>query len=156
MLDNDETFPVEQTVGVESENQTALLENEGGYVPGRLNNSNIGASEHGSKLLESNDLTYSGAGTPSTKLGATDDINILGSEMPMSPGGAARKSFFNRSFGKLEKGGVRNSTFLLCNAAVGGGVLSLPYMFVLSGWLTGYILLSVSAIAGVWSNLMLA
>jgi len=107
-------------------------------------------------LLENNEMNYSGAGSPGTKAAATGDINILTSENPMSPGGAARKSFFNRSFGKLEKGGVRNSAFLLCNAAVGGGVLSLPYMFVLSGWLTGYILLCVSAIAGTWSNLMLA
>lgn len=74
----------------------------------------------------------------------------------MSPGSVARRGFFDRSFGKLEKGGVRNSMFLLCNAAVGGGVLSLPYMFVLCGWLTGYILLAVSAFASIWSNLLLA
>ena len=44
----------------------------------------------------------------------------------------------------------------MSNAAVGGGLLSLPFMFVLSGCMTGYILLFVSAVAGVWSNLMLA
>ena len=62
----------------------------------------------------------------------------------------------NRTFGKLEKGSVRGSIFSLCSAAVGGGVLSLPYMFVLSGWATGIILLLVGSVAAVWSNLMLA
>jgi amino acid permease len=76
--------------------------------------------------------------------------------VPMSPGAVLRRNFFDRSFGKVEKGGIRNSMFLLCNAALGGGVLSLPYMFVLSGWLTGYILLMASAFAGMWSNLILA
>ena len=56
---------------------------------------------------------------------------------------------------RLEKGGVWNSTFLLCNAAVGGGVLSLPYVFVLSGYVVGYILLFVGGLAGIFTNLML-
>ena len=96
------------------------------------------------------------AGSPTTQANATDDINIKPLDMPMSPGGMQRRAFFDRTFGKLEKGGERNSVFLLCNAAVGGGVLSLPYMFVLCGYLMGYILMAVSAIAGTWSNLILA
>lgn len=55
----------------------------------------------------------------------------------------------------LERGGVWNSTFLMCNAAVGGGVLTLPYVFVLSGYASGYALLAASAVAGMWSNLIL-
>lgn len=43
----------------------------------------------------------------------------------------------------------------MCNAAVGGGVLSLPYVFVLSGFLTGYFLLLISALASLWSSLLL-
>lgn len=74
----------------------------------------------------------------------------------MSPGAQNRRTFFDRSFSKLEKGGVRASTISLCSAAIGGGVLSLPYMLVLVGWAMGYILLIVSAFASVWSNLILA
>lgn len=73
----------------------------------------------------------------------------------MSPGAFRRRTFFDRSFGKLEKGGVRGSTLALCSAAIGGGVLSLPYMFVIVGWGLGYILLIVGAVSGIWSNLIL-
>lgn len=75
--------------------------------------------------------------------------------MLMSPGAMNRRTFFDRSFGKLEKGGVRGSTLALCSAAIGGGVLSLPYMFVIVGWGMGYILLAIGAFAGIWSNLIL-
>jgi len=44
----------------------------------------------------------------------------------------------------------------LVSAAVGGGVLALSYVFVLSGWATGLILLAIGAIAGIWSNLLIA
>jgi amino acid permease len=76
--------------------------------------------------------------------------------MPMSPGAQGRRTFFDRSFSKLEKGSVRGSTISLCSAAIGGGVLSLPYMFVLVGWGMGYVLLIVGAFASVWSNLIIA
>lgn len=101
------------------------------------------------------DLSAAGLASPTTQSYATDDINIKPTAQPMSPGGAFRRSFFDRSFSKLEKGGVRGSTFALCSAAIGGGVLSLPYMFVIVGWAMGYIIVAVSAISGVWSNLML-
>lgn len=74
----------------------------------------------------------------------------------MSPGAHSRKQFFNKSYLKLEKGSVRGSIFSLCSAAIGGGVLSLPYMFVLVGWGMGYILLIVGAVSGIWSNLIIA
>lgn len=86
---------------------------------------------------------------------ATDDVNVKPTSVPMSPGAMARRGFFGRTFGKLEKGGVRASTFSLCSAAIGGGVLSLPYMFCIVGWGMAYILLIVSALSGVWSNLIL-
>ena len=44
----------------------------------------------------------------------------------------------------------------MISAALGGGVLSLSYVFVLSGWVIGLILLCVGAIAGIWSNLLIA
>jgi hypothetical protein len=94
--------------------------------------------------------------SPKTLLHATEDVNIKPSQVPMSPGGVNRRGFFDRSFSKLEKGGVRASTFALCSAAIGGGVLSLPYVFCIVGWGLAYIMLIISGISGVWSNLILA
>lgn len=74
----------------------------------------------------------------------------------MSPGAHSRKQFFNKSYFKLEKGSVKGSIFSLCSAAIGGGVLSLPYMFVLVGWGMGYVLLITGAVSGIWSNLIIA
>ena len=59
-----------------------------------------------------------------------------------------------QTFG-LERGGVWNSTFLMCNASIGGGVLTLPYIFVLSGYRTGFVLLGVSALTNMWSAMAL-
>jgi sodium-coupled neutral amino acid transporter 3 len=61
----------------------------------------------------------------------------------------------DRSFSKLEKGSLRGSMFALCSAAIGGGVLSLPYAMVLIGWANCYILFVVATVSGIWSNLML-
>ena len=44
----------------------------------------------------------------------------------------------------------------MISAALGGGVLSLSYVFVLSGWAIGLILLCIGAIAGIWSNILIA
>ena len=44
----------------------------------------------------------------------------------------------------------------MISAALGGGVLSLSYVFVLSGYGTGLILLCVGLAAGTWSNLLIA
>ena len=46
---------------------------------------------------------------------------------------------------------VRNTSFLacyssMCNTILGAGVLSLPYAFSLTGWVTGTILLSIGGI----------
>jgi len=62
----------------------------------------------------------------------------------------------DRTFSKLEKGSIRGSIFSLCSAAIGGGVLSLPFVLVLSGWAMGIILVLVGGIAGIWSNLIIA
>ena len=96
--------------------------------------------------------------SPRTQAAATEDINIKPTKMPMSPimaSASGRRTFFDRTFGKLEKGSVRGSIFNLCSAALGGGVLSLPYVFVLSGWGTAFILLFIGSIASTWSNLMI-
>ena len=44
----------------------------------------------------------------------------------------------------------------MISAALGGGVLSLSYVFVLSGYGIGLVLLCIGAIAGTWSNLLIA
>ena len=74
----------------------------------------------------------------------------------LSPGAANRRSFFDRTFGKLEKGSVRGSIFSLCASAIGGGILSLPYMVVIVGYSIAYLLFVVGTVAGIWSCLMLA
>ena len=101
--------------------------------------------------------------SPNTIRQATGDVNIKKTEVPLSPfaqqwggGDDRRKTFSQRAFSKLEKGSLRGSIINLCNAAIGGGVLSLPYVFVISGWLTGLILMLVGGFAGIWSNLMIA
>ena len=94
--------------------------------------------------------------SPMTSRQADADINIKPGRIPLSPGGKSSRPFFDRAFGKLEKGSIRGSIFSLCSAAIGGGILSLPYMFCLSGYVTGAILIVIGTIAGIWSNLLLA
>lgn len=94
--------------------------------------------------------------SPMTSRQADGDINIKPGRIPLSPGGKSSRPFFDRAFGKLEKGSIRGSIFSLCSAAIGGGILSLPYMFCLSGYLTGAFLIVIGTIAGIWSNLLLA
>jgi hypothetical protein len=96
--------------------------------------------------------------SPKTISEANADINIKPSKYPMSPMNSAvggRRSFYDRTFSKLEKGSVRGSIFTLCSAALGGGVLSLSYVAVLSGWAMALILLVIGAVASCWSNLIL-
>jgi amino acid permease len=62
----------------------------------------------------------------------------------------------DRTFGKMNKGSVRGSIMSLVSAAVGGGVLSLPFVFALSGWCIGIFLLLLGAFAGIWSMQLIA
>lgn len=52
----------------------------------------------------------------------------------------------NRAFGKLAKGSLRGSIFALCASAIGSGVLSLPYVLALNGWVLGFIFIITGAI----------
>ena len=65
-----------------------------------------------------------------------------------------RRAFFNRAFGKLEKGSLRGSIFALCASAIGSGVLSLPYVFRLNGWVAGLLIIILGA-AGIYSLFIL-
>lgn len=82
--------------------------------------------------------------SPTTMKHANADINVRPGAIPFSPNGQ-RRPFFNRAFGKLEKGSLRGSIFSLCASAIGSGVLSLPYVLALNGWALGFIFILVSA-----------
>ena len=84
------------------------------------------------------------------------DILVKSTDSAMSPTGMIRRTFFDRTFSKMEKGSVRGGIFNMISAALGGGVLSIPFVFVLSGWATGIILLIIGYFASYWSNLMIA
>mmetsp|Transcript_63214 Transcript_63214/g.87308 ORF Transcript_63214/g.87308 Transcript_63214/m.87308 type:complete len:158 (+) Transcript_63214:382-855(+) len=62
----------------------------------------------------------------------------------------------DRTFSKLEKGSLRGSIFNLCAAAIGSGVLSLPWMFAVCGWALGFFLIALGAFGATWSNLLIA
>ena len=74
----------------------------------------------------------------------------------MSPGSLERQNFFRRSFRKMGKGSLRGSIFSLSACAIGAGVLSLPYVLALCGWVLGISLIVIGAVAAVWSNCILA
>ena len=96
--------------------------------------------------------------SPRTFNASTEDINIKPTRVPMSPlqsSGGGRKAFWDKSFVKLERGSLAGSVFNLCSAALGCGVLTLPYVFALSGWALGFILLIIGALAAIWSNMIL-
>ena len=83
--------------------------------------------------------------TPNTKAFANGDINIRNGAMDFSPISSSRKNFYSRAFGKLEKGSLRGSIFALCASAIGSGVLSLPYVLRLNGWVLGLAFILVGA-----------
>jgi hypothetical protein len=82
--------------------------------------------------------------TPNTKAFATGDINIRQGDNIFSPN-VERRNFSSRAFGKLEKGSLRGSIFALCASAIGSGVLSLPYVLRLNGWVLGVIFILIGA-----------
>lgn len=79
-------------------------------------------------------------------------IKIKPSEYMMSPNALNRKTLKDRTFSSVEAGSVRGSIFSLVSSAVGAGVLSLPYVLALNGYVIGIFLLFVGAISGNWSN----
>lgn len=78
----------------------------------------------------------------------------------LSPGGHIRASsdrtFYDRTFSKLGKGSVRGSIFSLCASAIGSGVLSLPYVLKLCGYIEGTLFMILGATAAQVSLKMLA
>jgi hypothetical protein len=74
-----------------------------------------------------------------------DDSSILGKSEDYS---GERES---SQEGKDPLTAVRGTSFLacyssMCNTILGAGVLSLPYAFSLTGWITGTVLLSIGGV----------
>ena len=67
-----------------------------------------------------------------------------------------RKTFAERTFSKVGSGSVRGSIFALSNSAIGAGVLSLPYVFALNGYVVAVAYIFIGAFAAIWSNRILA
>ena len=80
---------------------------------------------------------------------------VVQTKFPMSPG-ADRRTFRERTFSKLGKGSLRGSIFSLCASAIGSGVLSLPYVLKLNGYVQGVLFMLLGALAAEWSLSLLA
>ena len=89
--------------------------------------------------------------TPQTSKFATGDINYKDAHQIFSPG-AERRNFSKRAFGKLGKGSLRGSIFALCASAIGSGVLSLPYVLRLNGWILGLVFILLGGFCNVLEN----
>ena len=85
-----------------------------------------------------------------------EKLDIKPSDLIMSPTGEYRRTFFNRTFSQIGKGSLRGSIFALCSGAIGSGVLSLPYVLRLNGWMLGLGFILLGAIAACLSNRILA
>lgn len=67
-----------------------------------------------------------------------------------------RKTFKDRTFSKMGPGSLRGSVFALCSSSIGTGVLSLPYVLALNGYVFGVVFIIISALASDLSNNILA
>ena len=50
---------------------------------------------------------------------------------------------------------MRGSIFALCAVAIGAGVLSLPLVLKLNGWILGTLLIIIGAVSGYYSMYMI-
>ena len=56
----------------------------------------------------------------------------------------------------MDRGSLRGSIFALSATAIGSGVLSLPYVLCLNGWVLGLIFMFFGALSSAWSLFMIA
>lgn len=83
-------------------------------------------------------------------------FNYVGKQADLSPFlGGQRRTFMERTFGPMEQGSIRGSIFALCAVAIGAGVLSLPYVLKMSGWVLGTLLIIIGAVSGYYSMYMI-
>jgi len=91
-----------------------------------------------------------------------EDIIIKPSKLMLSPNADLNrrmgegKTFVERTFSKLDRGSVRGSIFSLSASAIGSGVLSLPYVLKLCGYVQGLAFMLLGAAGAVISLRMLA
>ena len=78
-----------------------------------------------------------------------------GNKADLSPFGGQRRTYLRRTFGPMQQGSVRGSIFALCAVAIGAGVLSLPYVLKLNGWVLGTLLIIIGAVSGYYSMYMI-
>ena len=130
---------------------------ESGYKPQeRSISQNVNKIKTGAEFFKKTDGWFEECISPTTLKNATGDINIKTSQIVLSPRASSQRSFYDRTFSKLDRGSVRGSIFNLVSSALGGGMLALAYVFVLSGWLIGFLLLVLGACSAAISNLLLA
>ena len=79
-------------------------------------------------------------------------MRVVDSKFSMSPG----RAFRERTFSKLSTGSIRGSIFALSASAIGAGVLSLPYVLRLTGYVAGVLFMCLGALAAEWSLSLLA
>jgi VIT1/CCC1 family predicted Fe2+/Mn2+ transporter len=114
----------------------------------KLNPSNVTSAGSNKRNLEHNPRRMSGLSDP--------ELDIMPSDMMLSPNNGVRRTMMERTFSKVGKGSLRGSIFSLCACAIGSGVLSLPYVLALCGWALGIAFIFIGAVAAVWSNTILA
>lgn len=64
-------------------------------------------------------------------------------------------TFAERVLRPLTTGGVRQSTFTLISSALGGGIMCIPYVMLLGGWLIGVLMLTFAAVLAYYSMTIL-
>eukprot|EP00347_Sterkiella_histriomuscorum_P015975 403354980 len=109
----------------------------------------------GNQEADSSKLQVGGLYHKNRVQSAADLRTALLDQTPQRISYLSQRSFLNRTFGPLEKGSLRGSTFQLSAAALGSGVLSLPYVISQSGFLLGGFMIFIGAMAAVLSMLML-
>ena len=62
-----------------------------------------------------------------------------------------KRTLYSRAFSKMDAGSLRGSTFSLTAAAVGAGVLQLPYVLKLNGYVLGTGILLLAAVGAIVS-----
>jgi Transmembrane amino acid transporter protein len=68
---------------------------------------------------------------------------------------ADKRSLVERYFSKMEEGSLRASIFALVNVALGAGILSLPYVLKMSGFVIGTLLILLGGFTSFGSNVCL-
>ena len=85
---------------------------------------------------------------PDLDLEVTDDLgtNSERDSRAVSIRQSTFRTCFDRHLGTMAKGSMRGSIFALCSGDIGTGVLSLPYVLKINGWVVGTIMIFLGAL----------